>query len=302
MRLVRGQNGSCVPTGSLVSVTARILCADVPLEEIPLSKLRTGWRPVVIGGVLGMLLGFAGGAGAGLLATTPVAAGASAPSDTPSASQTPTLTPTQTPTPTQIPVSKKAAASSGATKPSVSYLFGPARPSPTCGRPGARVVRFRVLVEQGLPTTPSQFVAELRKVLCDERSWIGSGKVQFRYDPNGPLLIGLRTADSTEDRCMALIHLSVNHYYSCATRSEVVLNSDRWFHGSDFWPGPVPAYRQMLVNHEVGHALGQHHRSCPKDGNPAPVMMQQSKGMTTGSNTCKPNPWPLAYEKRSLSS
>jgi hypothetical protein len=56
----------------------------------------------------------------------------------------------------------------------------------------------------------------------------------------------------------------------------------------------------MLVNHEVGHTLGQRHRNCPTDGNPAPVMMQQSKGTTTAGRTCRPNPWPLGYEKRSL--
>jgi hypothetical protein len=298
---VAGQNGAHFPTGSLASVAPRILCAYGSDGGERLSKLRTGWHPVLIGGVLGLVLGFAGGAGAGLLVEVPAAAG-SAGSPTPS--ETPSFAPTPAPTPTPKATAAKASSASNAPAGSsvTSYLFGPARPSATCGRPGVRIVRFRVLVERGLPTTPAQFVAELRKVLCDERSWIGSGKVQFRYDPNGPLLIGLRTADSTEDRCMTLIHLSVSHYYSCATRSEVVLNSDRWFGGSRYWPGPVPVYRQMLINHEVGHALGQHHRTCPKDGNPAPVMMQQSKGMTTGGNTCKPNPWPLAYEKRSLAS
>jgi hypothetical protein len=176
------------------------------------------------------------------------------------------------------------------------YLGGPAQPSTPCGRPGARVVRFRVLVEKGLPTTPARFVQDVLSVLCDERSWIGSGKVRFRYDPNGALLIGLRTPSSSERRCMQLIGLSVNHYYSCAGRIEVVLNSDRWFHGSR-WPGAVPVYRQLLVNHEVGHTLGQHHRSCARDGDPAPVMMQQSKGLTSGGKTCKPNPWPLGYER-----
>jgi uncharacterized protein DUF3152 len=258
------------------------------------SKRLSGWRPVVLGGFIGLLVGFVGGAGTGLLAETrpalsPEPSATATPTETPS----PTATPTPSPTPTRsIPVSKSASVSSS--------IFGPGRPSPTCGSSGARVVRFRVLVERGLPMTPTTFVSELRKVLCDERSWIGSGEVRFRYDPNGPLLIGLRTADSTEDRCMALIGLSVNHYYSCATRAEVVLNADRWFHGSRFWPGPVPVYRAMLINHEVGHALGQRHRPCPKEGNPAPVMMQQSKGLTTGDNTCKPNPWPLGYEKRSL--
>jgi hypothetical protein len=181
-----------------------------------------------------------------------------------------------------------------------STFGGPARPSATCGRTGARVVRFRVLVEKGLPTSPAQFVTDVLSVLCDERSWIGSGKVRFRYDPKGSLLIGLRTPSSSERRCMQLIGLSVNHYYSCAGSREVVLNSDRWFQGSKYWPGSVPVYRQMLVNHEVGHTLGQRHRTCTRDGAPAPVMMQQSKGLTTSGNTCKPNPWPLAYEARSL--
>ena len=162
------------------------------------------------------------------------------------------------------------------------------------------MVRFRVLVERGLATKPERFASDVLKVLCDGRSWIGSGRVRFRYDPEGPLLIGLRTPDSTERRCMALIHLTVHRYYSCATRSEVVLNSDRWFGGSESWAGSVTRYRQMLVNHEVGHALGQRHRGCPTDGNPAPVMMQQSKGTSTGDKTCRPNPWPLSYEKRSL--
>jgi hypothetical protein len=264
------------------------------------SRFRTGRHPFLIGGLLGLLLGFVGGAGAGLIVEPPAAASAAASSETPTPWMEPA--PTTASTETRAPTAPKPpAASKKSTRSDVSsYLFGPAQPSPTCGTPGARVVRFRVLVERGLPTTPAAFVAGLRKVLCDERSWIGSGEVRFRYDPNGPLLIGLRTADSTEERCMALIHLSVNHYYSCATRSEVVLNADRWFGGSRYWPGPVAVYRAMLVNHEVGHALGQHHRSCPKDGNPAPVMMQQSKGLTTGGNTCKPNPWPLGYEKRSL--
>jgi Protein of unknown function (DUF3152) len=179
-------------------------------------------------------------------------------------------------------------------------LGGPARPSATCGDTGARVVRFRVLLEDGLATTPATFVKDLLSVLCDERSWIGSGKVRFRYDPKGSLLIGLRTPTSTEKACRRVVGQSVNFYYSCASTAEVVLNSDRWFTGSTSWPGSVREYRQMLVNHEIGHALGQHHRYCLRDGASAPVMMQQSKGLTTGGNTCKPNPWPLSYEARAL--
>lgn len=242
-----------------------------------------------------MLLGFGGGAGSAILAEAGRPQTRAVSLLPPSVASTPRPAAKITPSaePTKIPVKKSSA-------PTFLASSGPAQPSKTCGTPGARLVRFRVLVEDGLATTPSQFVADLLSVLCDKRSWIGGGEVRFRYDPDGSLLIGLRKPASAEKRCMQLIGLSVNFYYSCAGSKEIVLNSDRWFKGSDYWPGAVPAYRQMLVNHEVGHTLGQHHRGCSTDGALAPVMMQQSKGLTTGGNTCKPNPWPRPYELKAL--
>jgi hypothetical protein len=47
-------------------------------------------------------------------------------------------------------------------------------------------------------------------------------------------------------------------------------------------------YRAYLVNHEVGHRLGHGHSHCHGAGRPAPVMMQQSKGI----GACTANPWP----------
>ena len=247
---------------------------------------------MLVGALFGLLFGFGGGAGRAMLAEAGRPQERAVALLPPSvASGTPAVA-SPTATPARVPV-RKSYSSAGS-----SFLgsTGPARPSRTCGTPGARLVRFRVLVEDGLPTTPAAFVADLLSVLCDERSWIASGEVRFRYDPNGSLLVGLRKPASAQRRCMQLIGQSVNFYYSCAGAKEVVLNSDRWFKGSDYWPGAVPVYRQMLVNHEIGHTLGQHHRSCPSDGAYAPVMMQQSKGRTTNGNTCRPNPWPRPYE------
>jgi hypothetical protein len=46
-------------------------------------------------------------------------------------------------------------------------------------------------------------------------------------------------------------------------------------------------YRIYLILHEFGHALGHDHVKCKQSGDPAPVMLQQTKG--TGQ--CYPDPW-----------
>lgn len=196
--------------------------------------------------------------------------------------------PTQTPSITSAP--SPSASPSESPTPSISTA--------ACGDAGAgRTVTFRVAVDRTLPTTRTAFARTVRSILCGRRSWIASGEVRFRYDPKGALLIAVRTPNNTEKRCQQLIRLSVNRFYSCATHHEVVLNSARWFEGSPYWPGPLNEYRQMLTNHEVGHALGLRHQNCPTRGAHAPVMMQQSKGLTSPNGVrCRRNPWPRADE------
>ncbi len=57
----------------------------------------------------------------------------------------------------------------------------------------------------------------------------------------------------------------------------VFINEARWVRGAVPFQGDVGSYRQYLINHEVGHAMGyQRHEGCAENGALAPIMMQQT--------------------------
>ena len=76
---------------------------------------------------------------------------------------------------------------------------------------------------------------------------------------------------------------------SCHARGRVLLNVERWVHGAETYGADVVHYRQYLISHEVGHAIGHGHEPCPSPGALAPVMVQQTKSLSG----CQPWPWPV---------
>jgi hypothetical protein len=65
----------------------------------------------------------------------------------------------------------------------------------------------------------------------------------------------------------------------------IYLNSDRWFNGASASKLSLDNYRQYMVSHEIGHILGFEHEKCPCKNCPAPIMMQQTRGI----GECKAN-------------
>jgi hypothetical protein len=151
------------------------------------------------------------------------------------------------------------------------------------------LVRYRLEVETGVPVTPAQFALEVDEALLDSRGWTGVDGIRLqRSDSDDATVTIVLASPATTDRLCR--PLRTNGRYSCFNAGRAVINSDRWLHGADTYPGDLDRYRIYVVNHEVGHALGHGHRGCPRPGAPAPVMVQQTKSLSG----CVANPWPAA--------
>ena len=85
-------------------------------------------------------------------------------------------------------------------------------------------------------------------------------------------------------------------WLSCAMMRRANLNFDRWKKGAKTWGDDILGYRSYLINHEVGHLLGLKHFPCEAPGDPAPVMLPQTKFL----KGCKANGVPNETEKAAL--
>ncbi|WP_391858317.1 DUF3152 domain-containing protein [Streptomyces silvisoli] len=170
---------------------------------------------------------------------------------------------------------------------------------PAPGR--GQVLRYRVDVEQGLPLDGRLFADAVQKTLNDDRSWGHGGTRTFERISSGTpdFVITLASPVTTGKWCAKSGLDTLDENVSCdsAATDRVMINAYRWAQGSDtYGPDKMHMYRQMLINHEVGHRLGHNHEQCDKQGALAPVMMQQTKFLSTDGRTCRPNPWPFPAE------
>ncbi|MFJ4874758.1 DUF3152 domain-containing protein [Streptomyces sp. NPDC088745] len=155
---------------------------------------------------------------------------------------------------------------------------------------------YRVEVEKDLGLDGKFFAEAVQRTLNDKRSWAGKGDMTFERVSEGraDFVVTLASPVTTSIWCLKsdLETLSGNVSCDSARTERVMINAFRWAGGSPtFGDSLLLPYRQMLINHEVGHRLGRNHEYCAKDGALAPVMMQQTKTLKTGDKVCRPNPW-----------
>jgi hypothetical protein len=164
-------------------------------------------------------------------------------------------------------------------------------PGPAAPAKARRLVRYTVEIERGLDLDSAEVTAVVDTTLADKRSWTAAGYTFRRVGGGGDLRILLATPDTVDKLCAPLL---TRGQVSCRNQRLVVLNHRRWMLGAPAYGANIAAYRQYLLNHEVGHFLGHGHVGCPGAGRYAPVMLQQ----TLRLDGCRPNPWPALSLRR----
>ncbi|GAA2952668.1 DUF3152 domain-containing protein [Streptomyces enissocaesilis] len=155
---------------------------------------------------------------------------------------------------------------------------------------------YRVDVEKGLGLDGALFARAVQETLNDDRSWAHDGAMTFERISSGrpDFVITLASPGTTGVWCAksGLDTLSGNVSCDSAATERVMINAYRWAQGAKtFGKGKMFEYRQMLINHEIGHRLGHGHKNCETPGELAPIMQQQTKSLRIGGITCKPNAW-----------
>ena len=155
-----------------------------------------------------------------------------------------------------------------------------------------------MMVDPGINYSHKMFNKKVRSVLKHPKGWeYIDGNVFFEFVPwtkHPNISLNKITIRLSSNNTIEKICGFQKEKLSCCDMEtkECWLNYDRWTYGSKASGLPLYKYRNYMINHEVGHALGRLHVECPCEGCSAPIMMQHT--ITIGE--CKPNDKPIKGE------
>lgn len=140
---------------------------------------------------------------------------------------------------------------------------------------------FSCVLDAGVRANLATFTRDISLYLADPDGWESKGH-SFTLVSKHPEIVIHLTLPST------LAKRGCDPALNCAE-----MNGKHLFVNADLWSGKAPnksqlslsRYRQYIVSHEMGHILGYDHVKCPGVGQPAPIMLQQTKGI----GVCVPN-------------
>ncbi|BBX17883.1 hypothetical protein CRI77_16485 [Mycolicibacterium duvalii] len=188
--------------------------------------------------------------------------------------------------------------------------------TPQVGQGTTKVFTYTVEVEDGIDTTTfggdDGFARMVSETLANPKSWTHNPQFAFvRVDAAAGVppdfRVSLTSPMTIRNGCGYDIQLEASCYNPAFEgQPRVFVNEARWVRGAVPFQGDVGSYRQYLINHEVGHAIGyQRHEQCAENGELAPIMMQQTFStnnddaarfdpgtVVPDGKTCRFNPWP----------
>ena len=101
----------------------------------------------------------------------------------------------------------------------------------------------------------SYFSQKIAQTLADPRGWSLNGQIYFQKVSSGCsfnlILAAAHTLPHYSSGCSAM--------WSCRVGPNVIINNDRWEGATTAWNnagGSLSEYQHMVINHEVGHWLG----------------------------------------------
>ncbi|MGW6936757.1 DUF3152 domain-containing protein [Lentzea sp. NPDC054927] len=158
---------------------------------------------------------------------------------------------------------------------------------PRVGEANAQKFRkYAIAIEDGVKPADynddaAAFGRTVDGFLSDPRSWIGTKTVALQRveaDQKPDFIVTLTSTKTTHTLCGKEIPFETSCWNPDSKR--VIINVARWVRGAMVYGRDLAGYRNYVINHEVGHALGSGHAACPEAGAPAPVMMQQTFGVS----------------------
>jgi hypothetical protein len=185
--------------------------------------------------------------------------------------------------------------------------------TPKVGEGTTKSFTYTVEVEDGVDTTSvggdEAFSRMVSETLANPKSWTHNPQFAFtRIDDGKPdFRVSLTSPMTVREGCGYDIPLESSCYNPAYDdQPRVLINEARWVRGAVPFQGDIGSYRQYVVNHEIGHAIGYaHHEPCGDNGALAPVMMQQTfstsndddarfdpESVKADGKSCRFNPWP----------